>query len=773
MVFFTFMNARCSILGLLLITVASAGEKADDGAVSGGNFSRSSQANPHWSFQPVQRPELPIPVDGEVVRNGIDAFLLDQLQRAKITPSPEASPTTLIRRVTLDLIGLPPTLEEVDHFLRDEHPDRYERLVDRLLASPHYGERWANAWLDLCHYADTDGYLTDQARPVAWRYRSWLIDALNRNLPFDKFTVQQLAGDLLPGATDQQRIATGFLRQTLSNREGGAEPEEFRVKQVVDRVEMVGTIWLGLTVGCAQCHDHKYDPLAQHEFFGLYACLNNADEINIDVPLPDEAEAFFASRGHYQAKRQELLEPVREELIDLLKRWETKCLHARDNPGEDHVWDRRWEVLGLIWGGKLGEGQLEGQEILKLAWPRRSARQLDDLIDYFVEHGSIIDPEAFKRLELSKLGEQLKALKEECPQATRAPVMQAALTPRPTYLHRRGDFRDRGEPVEPALPGCLPSWHPSQEDPRLPLARWLVSHDNPLTARVTVNRMWQEFFGRGLVVTTEDFGTRGQRPAHPQLLDWLAHEFMESGWDMKTMHRLIVCAATYRRSSTPRHDLVVSDPENILLARQTALRLPAESVRDAGLAVSGLLHRRIGGPSVRPSQPESVVLEGYGKEGWTPSPAPDCYRRGIYTYKIRTTPFAQSVTFDAPNPNAICTRRGRSNTPLQALTLLNDPVFFEMAQALTDRILQEASPNDADRITYGFRLCMARPPTPQEHSRLTKYYQSQFQHFSQDNASVENLLDWEFTADVTGAEQVATTHLCSVLLNLHECITRD
>ena len=556
----------------------------------------------------------------------------------------------------------------------------------------------------------------------------------------------------MPNATIQQRLATGFLRQTLSNREGGAEPEEFRVKQVIDRTEMVGAIWLGLTVGCARCHDHKYDPIAQREFFQLYACLNNADEINVDAPLPREAAAFHASRPEYIRQRNSLLDPHRNQLEGLLKRWEARCLNAWRNPGENHIWDRQWELVGLVWGGGLGEGQLEGQEIMKLPWNQRTARQRDDLLDFFLRSGSIVDEARFRELKLGELRDQLNALKSQMPSATRAPVMRAALTPRPTYIHERGDFRDRGGDVIPATPAFLPRGNWGNDHPRLALAHWLVSTENPLTARVTINRMWEQFFGQGLVATTEDFGTRSSDPSHPELLDWLASEFIHTQWDVKAMHRLIVCSATYRRSSEYRSDLQTVDPQNVLLARQNALRVSAETLRDAGLAVSGLLYTRMHGPAVRPPQSERVTMEGFGNHTWKPSSFPEQYRRGLYTFQIRTTPFAQGIIFDAPNPNEICTRRIRSNTPLQALTLLNDPVFFEMAEALGRRIRRDVS-FDRARLERAFQLCFSRRPTAAESSRLLA------------------LLNEQRTTE--GSEDDTWTIVCSVLLNLHEFITRD
>ncbi|MFP6577017.1 MAG: DUF1553 domain-containing protein, partial [Pirellulaceae bacterium] len=588
------------------------------------------------------------------------------------------------------------------------------------------------------------------------------------------FTIEQLAGDLLPGATMEQKLATGFLRQTLSNREGGAEPEEFRVKQVVDRTEMVGTSWLGLTVGCARCHDHKYDPVSQREFYQLYACFNNADEINIDAPLLEEAAAWRASRDEYQRRRRALIDPQRAEVETLQKRWEAKCLDAWKNPGQDSLWDRQWELLGLVWGGDLGEGQLEGVEIAKLPWEKRTERQRDDLLDYFLPRASMIDGPKSKELKVGELQGKLQALKKEFPQATRAPVMRASQTHRDNYVHQRGEFRDRGKEVEPGVPACTPAWRPrEQEDPRLTLARWLVDTKNPLTARVTMNRMWEQFFGSGLAITTEDFGLRGEPPSHPELLDWLAAEFMRSGWDVKAMHRLIVSSATYCQSSAPRPELLTRDPGNSWLARQNSLRVSAETVRDMGLAVSGLWHRPLGGPSVKPPQPERVTMEAFGRNDWKPSPAPDRYRRGLYTFIIRTAPFAQSATFDAPNPNQICTRRIRSNTPLQALVLLNDPVFYEMAQSLAVRVLRPQRWSDEEYVNHAFRLCLARRPTSAERQRLLQYLDVQQKLLAADADSVKAILGSWADEKLNATRQAAWTNLCSVLLNLHEFITRD
>jgi len=701
----------------------------------------------HWSYLPVVRPTVPFVDDGVSV-NPIDRFVAKRLEQGYSQLSQDADRATLVRRVTLDLIGLPPTPAEVRSFVEDTSPDAYERLVDRLLGSPHYGEHWARPWLDLCHYADTDGYLTDQTRPVAWRYRAWLVDALNDGMPFDQFTIEQLAGDLLPEATTQQKLATGFLRQTLSNREGGADPVEFRVKQVIDRTSMVGEIWMGLTVGCAQCHDHKYDDISQQEFYELYAFLDAADEINIDAPLPDEREAYEAALPEYHRRRKELLAPLASEIEELQSRWEEKILAARDNPGKDWYWDRQWELLGLVWGGGLGEGQLEGWQIALLDPAKRSQLQKDRLLDYFLPKADTIDAARAKELKLSELNAELQKLHATLPKVTRAPTMMQTQTPRTTFVHLAGDFRDRGDEVSPGTLDVLPEINSTCLD-RLALARWLVSEEHPLTARVAVNRMWQQFFGQGIVATVGDFGVRGTRPTDPELLDWLAGEFIRSGWNVKAMQRLIVTSATYRQATLK------------------PLRLSAEQIRDAVLSTSGLWDSRVGGPSVRPPQPASVSQESYGNT-WEVSEGGDRYRRGLYTWVQRTSPFAMHITFDAPNPNHICTRRDRSNTPLQALTLLNDPVIHEAAGALAQRVQREVNSDDEQRVTHAFRLCLARDPKPPELVVLCEL----LQRLRKDSElSKIDAASAPLASNVVG--DPTWTILCSVLFNLHEFVTRN
>ena len=727
----------------------------------------------HWSYRPVQvvpPPEVPHPLR---VTNPIDRFVQHRLASLQIDPAPLADRSTLIRRVTLDLTGLLPEPSEVSRFLADHRPGAWARVVDRLLASPHYGEHFAREWMDLTHYADSDGYLTDQLRPVAWRYRQWLVEQLNADTPFDVLTLRQLAGDLLPAATLEDRLGTGFLRQTLSNREGGADPEEFRVKQIVDRTEMVAATWLGLTVGCARCHDHKYDRVSQREFYGLYAFLNTADEINIYAPLPGQAVPFEKALAEYNLKRDELLKPIADELVRLQARWEARLLEAAARPGRDFRWDRRWEVLGLVWGGQLGEGQLEGWEIVKRDRHLRTRDESDRLLLYFLSHGDLVDPAKFKSLKLGEIHGKLVALRSKVPWPTRAPVMREATVPRQAFVHQRGDFRARGEPVDAIPPAVLPKLADGNLRNRLGLANWLVSARHPLTSRVVVNRMWQHFFGTGLVRSSDDFGIRGERPSHPRLLDWLSAEFRDRDWSIKRMHRLIVTSTTYRQSSRHRPEIETMDPANRLLARQRPLRVSAEVIRDTALQVAGLLSRRVGGASVRPPQPDSVTSEAYGNS-WKTGTGADRYRRAVYTFIQRTTPFAQGKTFDAPSPGKTCTHRERSNTPLQALTLLNDPVFFECAQSLAARTLGPKWIDDTGRLRLLIWRCLGREADPAELERLNAFLADQRQVFSTGEAAESAGRVAGVAARHTAPDEAAAWVVTSsVVMNLHEFITRD
>ncbi|MDZ4287459.1 MAG: PSD1 and planctomycete cytochrome C domain-containing protein [Prosthecobacter sp.] len=730
---------------------------------------QGAQYEPHWAYIAPRRVEPPVVAGAE---HPVDRFVRARLEQEKITPSLEADRATLIRRVALDLTGLPPTPLEVDAFVNDGRSDAYERVVARLLASEHFGERWARWWLDLAHYADSDGYLQDFIRPVAWRYRQWVVEAFNRDLPFDEFTIEQLAGDLLPEATLSQRMGTGFLRNTLSNREGGADLEEYRVNQVVDRAMSVGTTWLGLTAGCAQCHDHKFDAISQREFYQLYAFFNEADEVNFNAPLPGERERWETAKKGYDRKRAELLAPVAAPLAKLQADWEKRILETEAHPGVDFAWDRTLELLGLQWGQSLGEGQLEGLAIIKTSLERRTQDEKDRLLDYFLKSMPATYTAKAKELKLTELRNKLEALAKEVPAVTRAPGMMKARAQRTTHIHLRGDFHRLGEVVKAGIPAALPALPAGQAVDRLALARWLVSPQHPMTARVVVNRLWQELLGRGLVATSENFGVRGERPSHPELLDWMATEFTRNGWRIKTMLRQIVMSQTYRQSSVARPELAVRDPLNRLLARQIRLRLSGEAVRDSTLAVSGLLAPVVGGPSVKPPQPASVSKEGY-KNLWEPSAGADRYRRGLYTFIQRTSPFAQFVTFDLPDTSRSCTRRERSNTPLQALNLLNDPVFIEAAQALNARVTREAlGGDDESRLAQAFMLVLSRAPKAEESRRLLDYLNQQRALFEGDAAAVHELLQ-DNGRPANATEDAAWVALCSVLLNLDEFINRE
>ena len=727
---------------------------------------KSRPKHPHWAFNAPQRPALPKVNNEAWVNNPIDAFVLAKLEGEGIEPSPEANRETLARRVSLDLIGLPPKPEELERFLSDSRDDAYERYVDGLLRSAHYGEKWARHWLDQAHYADTDGYETDHIRPHAWRWRDWVINAINSNMEFDRFTVEQIAGDLLPNATIEQRIATGFLRNTLTNREGGIDREEFRVEQVIDRTSTVGTIWLGMTVGCARCHDHKYDPLTQKEFYRLTAFFNTAHEVNIEVPLAQEIARFLRDRAEYRAKRDKLL--AEYKVPDLQPEWEKKMLFAADNPGVDPPYTIGWDILGVKDDG--------GQEALRTHPVYRTEKQQELLINHYVFYYRVIAPrEEYASLKFGEAYEKWKELRKRYPALSEAQVIAENTNPPKSHILIRGDFRNHGVEVQPGAPAVLNPMSADGEPPRLAFARWLVADDNPLTARVTMNRAWQEFFGRGLVGTSEDFGTRSERPTHPELLDWLATEFRDGGWDVKAMHKRIVMSAAYQQASHAREDLKTKDPNNLLLARQSRLRLSAESIRDTALAVSGLLNPMIGGKSVRPPQPDSVLELGFGvaADRWIEHVGPDRYRRGLYILFLRTTPYPQLVTFDAPDMVTSCSRRMRSNTPLQALNLLNDPVFFEAAQVLAARVLRERSGSVADRLDYAYRLSLGRPPRPQEKERLLRYYEEQKNILSKKRELIEVLFPAPLIEGVDPEEAAVWVGVSRLLLNLEEFITRS
>ena len=680
----------------------------------------------HWAFQRPARKPLPAVRNSAWPAGAIDVWILARLEHEGLSPSAEAQRPTLIRRAALDLIGLPPSIEEVDAFVADRSPDAYERLVDRLLASPHYGERWGRHWLDLARYADSNGYTRDFGRQI-WKYREWTIEAINRNQPFDQFTIEQIAGDMLPAATQEQLVATGFHRNTLINEEGGTDQEQFRVEAVVDRVNTTGAVFLGLTVGCARCHTHKYDPLSQTEYYQLFALLNNCDEPTIEVPSRLQVEAGELTRRdgiRGQIKRlEEEVEKQRPELESAQRAWE-----ATVTP------EQRARLPGPV------------QVAFDMKFEARDAANKKTIEDHF------------RQLEVARqampLLQEIFALREIEPKIATTMILRERDQPRETFVHKRGDFLDHGAKVAGDVPAVLPPVDKSGEQAtRLDFARWLVSADNPLTPRVVMNRDWQKFFGRGLVETEDDFGTQGSPPTHPELLDHLAIEFVRSLWDVKRMHRRIVASSTYRQSSAI-HNPKSLDPQNQLLWRQSRLRLDAEIVRDVSLAASGLLTRRLGGASVFPPQPEGVFDFTQDPKPWKAAEGGDRYRRGMYTHFWRSSPYPMLLAFDAPSGNVACTRRIRSNTPLQSLTLANDEAFFECAHVMAERVFGEAPPTTADRARHAFRLCLAREPSAAEHDHLVAMAQAEL---------------------VASPSQpgAAWTRVCRVLLNLDETITRE
>ena len=642
----------------------------------------------HWAFLKPQRYKTPQVKQIDWPRNAIDFFILAELEKAKLKPSIEAGKTTLLRRVYLDLIGLPPSPTQVNAFLASKHPDAYERVVDTLLASPHYGERWGRFWLDAARYADSDGYSHDAPR-VMWRYRDWVIAAFNADQPFDQFIIEQLAGDMLPNATQAQRIATGFHRNTQINTEGGVDKEQFRVDSIFDRIATTGEVIFGLTFGCAQCHDHKFDPFKQVEFYRMFAFFNQVDEPRVETPTAAESKA----RTTHDAS--------------------LKVLQARVNDAE------------------------KGTDALKI------------------------------------LTRELALLKKKRPRATTALVMSQRKLPRKTFRFVNGNFTRPSEEVQPGVPAVLHAFPDQEKSNRLQFARWVASRENPLLARVAVNRMWQHHFGAGLVETENDFGTQGTPPTHPALLDWLATEMMRASWSRKAIHRLMVTSATYRQSSKHRSDLSRSDPYNRLLGRQMRLRLEGEIIRDNALTISGLISRKMGGPGVFPPQPDGCMNLGQQKKSWRPSKGDDRFRRAVYTYRWRATPHPALKVFDTPDAFAACTRRLRSNTPLQALTLLNDPAYFEINIGFARRVLMEGQGSNAQKLSFAFRLCLSRDPDEAETKILASMLQRELAAFAKTPAVAESMLKGHETGGLPKPELAAWTMVARVLMNTDETITRE
>ncbi len=908
----------------------------------------------HWAFIPPVRPALPEVKDAAWVRNPIDRFILARLEKEGLTPSAEADRITELRRLSLDLTGLPPTIEEVDAFVRDKSKNAYEKQVDRLLASPHYGEMWARHWLDAAHYADSDGYEKDKPREV-WFYRDWVIRAFNGNMPYDRFIIDQIAGDMLPNRTQDDTVATGFLRNAQVNEEGGIDPEQFRMEAMFDRMHTVGSAILGLTIQCGQCHNHKYDPLKQEEYYKMMAFLNDTNEANIAVYTPDEemkrteilrrtheiehtlqrhdkkwqtqmaeweakvkndqpewvvvrpevddistgGQKYFSlkdgsllAQGYAPTKHTVKLtvktdmQNIRAFRLELLrdaslprggpgrstigtgvltefrvetapasspdKKTEVKIVKATAdvNPPEevlDKVYDdksSKRRVTGPVeyaidgkdetgWGIDVGPGlrnqprkavfnaaesishdggtilifylkQNHGgwnsddnqnnnlgrfrlsitsaenavadplpiavREILAIPAEQRTPEQTETVFGYW----RATVP------EWQKQNDEIGELWKEYPEGTTQLVFAKREDPRETHVLTRGDFLKPAKVVNAGVPAYLNSL-PSGPADRLTFAKWLVDRKAPTTARAFVNRVWQTYFGIGIVSTSEDLGRQCDPPSHPELLDWLAVQFMDSGWDVKALQRLIVTSAAYRQVSNSTPELNDKDPYNRLIARGPRFRVDGEVVRDISLAASGLLNAEVGGPSVYPPAPAFLFLPpvSYGPKTWFESKGPERYRRALYTFRYRSLPYPMLDTFDTPNGDSACVRRARSDTPLQALTALNEPIFMEAARALAWKTLQEGGTTDEQRVTYAFRRCVSRKPDTKEEETLEALLKKEEVRYTDGKRNPWDLAAGDpakppaLPSGVTPAQAAAWTVVSRVMLNLDETITKQ
>ncbi len=923
----------------------------------------------HWAYVPPVRPELPAVKQTTWVRTPIDRFVLAKLEQENLSPSPEADKATLLRRVTFDLTGLPPSPAELKAFLADRSPKAYEKVVDRLLASPHYGERMATPWLDLARYSDTHGYHIDSGREM-WPWRDWIIKAFNDNMPYDQFTIDQIAGDMLPHPTQSQIIATGFNRNHMINFEGGAIPEEYQNEYIVDRIEATSTTWLGTTLGCARCHDHKYDPLTQKDFYSFGAFFNGIPEKGLDgqkgnaapflqlpneqqkeakaalleaikqqdakiatvqlaweqeqretsvadvtngliaeYPLADSLEdrlhsgapakvltgkltftdgrvgraadldeephVSFGNAGAFAANKpfsvafwikpdgpsgmsvlqkyavspksgpgyEIAIDYCNKKNCDILVRlrdngpesgFEVKSLRGAELESWSHIlvtYDGSGSAKGIqvyvngqgapidilrnnavtasFAGGDLQignkewgtafKGQLSGlrlyqrrlyanealaightnplHDVLAVSADHRSEDQKSWLRNYFLAQVANPGERQFDR-DYRTLNRGLEQLNSEIPSTM---IMSEMDKPRDTFILKRGDYRNKTEKVSPNTPAILPPLPAGAPRNRLTLAKWIVDPSNPLTARVAVNHFWQMYFGIGIVKTSEDFGSQGDPPSNQQLLDWLATEFIRSKWDVKAMQRLIVTSAVYRQASKISPELLEKDPDNKLLARGPRFRLPAEMIRDNALFLSGLMTDKIGGPSVSPYQPKGLWEEmafggNFSKQKYEQSHGPDLYRRSLYTFVKRTVPYPGLNTFDAPDREKCTARRTVTNTPLQALVLMNDPTYLEASRVLAQRDMHEAGATEADRVRYVFHLVDDREPSQQEFDILSKLYQKEHAHYLADKKAAERLISvGESKPDpkLDPADLAAWMLVSSTVLNMDESVTKN
>lgn len=925
--------------------------------------------NSHWAFEPPQRPAMSKVAEGGWVRNPIDAFVLSRLEREGLKHAPEADRVTLLRRVSLDLVGLPPTIAEIDSFLADKSDRAYENAVDRLLASPHYGERWARIWLDAARYADSDGYEKDKSRQV-WAYRDWVINAFNRNLPYDRFLINQIAGDLVPHPTQDEIVATGFLRNSMINEEGGIDPEQFRMEAMFDRMEAIGKGMLGLTIQCAQCHSHKFDPFTHEDYYRMFAFLNNSHESNVAAytasELKQRADIFRQIREiegelqHQAADWQERLTRWEETVAGNQPEWTViqsaqddlsggqKMYRLKDgsylcagyaptkhdvvvtvraplqnvtafrleqlndpnlplggpgrsikgtsaltefkvqikppaasevkpewvkfvkatadaNPPEKpleaiyHDKTDKIRTTGPVdfaidgknetaWGIDIGPGRRnkpckavfvaekplsfpEGTELEIHLVQNHGGWNSDDnqnhnLGRFRLAVTTAADPTAdplpaevrgalavarsdrtpaqnaaifsYWRTtvpEWQAANAKIEELWKQHPEGSSQLVLNERAEGRMTFMLARGDFLKPTTPVNPGVPAFLHALPAGKPATRLTFAEWLADPKSPTTARSFVNRVWQSYFGTGLVSTSEDLGSQSETPSHPELLDWLAVEFMEPSaeattanrnsqavpWDIKRLHRLIVTSATYRQSSKVTPEMAARDPFNRLLARGPRLRVDAEIVRDVALAASGLLDETVGGPSVYPPAPDFLFLPpaSYGPKTWKTETGRGQFRRALYTFRFRSVPYPALQAFDAPNGDFSCVRRTRSNTPLQALTSLNEPVFMECARTLAQKTVKEGGASDADKVKWAFRRCVARLPSENESAALLKLLAKQAERFADGKhnpwelAAADPEHPPELPAGATPAQLAAWTAVSRVLLNLDETITKE
>lgn len=750
-----------------------------------------AEYEPHWSYLTPQRPRLPEVTRRGWSRNAIDTFILAKLESAGLQPSPEAELPTLLRRLSLDLTGLPPNPADVDAFVSEMKQAAvadaaannassakadavYTNWVNRLLDSQHYGERMAVDWLDAARFADTNGYQVDRDREM-YAWRDWVIQAFNSNMPFDQFTTEQLAGDLLPNSTVAQKIATGFNRNHMMNEEGGVIPEEFLAEYCADRVETTAAIWLGQTFTCSRCHDHKFDPFTQRDYYELYAFFHNVTESglgNYGAHIRRSAPPFLKLAAPEIESRLASFRAEREEIEKRVSAIDAHLLT------EQPAWEEQLRKKVEYHANNAEETPAPVPDSALVAiLEKRTSDRTEAETKKLQEFQQSLDVE--RRSLASQMSVMKKKIDETENQIPTTLVMEELPQPRVTRILMRGVYDRLGDTVEANTPASLPGMAPELPKNRLGLARWLVDPANPLTARVTVNRLWQSVFGVGLVRTSEDFGTQGELPSHPELLDWLADEFIRSGWDVKHTLRLIVTSSTYRQSSRVTSQLAERDPENRLLARGPRFRLQAEFLRDQALAVSGLLVSKVGGPSVKPYHPAGLyeqITAGSGTNTYVAGTGDDLFRRSMYTYWKRSVPNPAMLAFDVPFRESCALRRVRTNTPIQALNLMNDPTYIEAARFLAGRMMDEAKTDLESRIHYGFRLVVSRPPRPAELNVLATAYHRLYADFQADVASAEELLKVgtrTLSRDHNPAELAAMTIVASTILNSDEAVTKE